>query len=127
LRTVVLTPLAATAATSVVYSLYGFSRHTALVASGLLFAVACVFLNTRLGHIVEESVTDALVKTWLRVRLDVFPAFYAFTMSLFRGLIEAVERVIYTVDEWLRFRTGQGRLVLAAKTVLSFFWFFVTS
>jgi len=125
-RNVVLKPLLVTGVTAIVYPLYGVNRHSALLSSGVIFALACLFLNTRIGHMVEESLLDALVKTWQRLRLDVFPAFYALTMSLFRGLIEAVERVIYTVDEWLRFRTGQSRFTLAAKTVLSFLWFFIT-
>jgi len=125
-RNIVLKPLVVTGVTALVYPLYGVNRHSALLSSGVIFALACLFLNTRIGHMVEESLLDALVKTWQRLRLDVFPAFYALTMSLFRGLIEAVEGVIYTVDEWLRFRTGQGRFTLAAKTVLAFLWFFIT-
>src|SRR5437899_5171937 len=125
-RNLVLKPLGVTAVTAAVYPLYNARLQTALAGMGATFAAACLVLNTRAGHVVEESITDALMRTWLRFRLDVFPALFAFIMGLFHSLVEAVERVIYTVDEWLRFRTGQNRFTLAAKTVLGFFWFFVT-
>ena len=40
-------------------------------------------------------------------------------------MLETVERVLYAVDEWLRFRSGQRRGSLVLKAVLGFVWFFV--
>lgn len=37
-----------------------------------------------------------------------------------------IDRLLYAVDEWLRFRGGQGRVTLVAKTVLGFVWFLVS-
>ena len=34
--------------------------------------------------------------------------------------------MLYTVDEWLRFRSGESRLSLVVKAVLGLAWFFVT-
>jgi hypothetical protein len=45
---------------------------------------------------------------------------------LFRNFLEAVERLLYGVDEWLRFRSGESRLMLVAKGVLGLVWFLVT-
>ena len=39
-------------------------------------------------------------------------------IDLFQWCLQAIEQVLYTVDEWLLFRTGESRLVLAAKAVL---------
>ena len=39
-------------------------------------------------------------------------------MDSFQWLLQAVEQVLYTVDEWLLFRTGESRWVLAAKAVV---------
>jgi hypothetical protein len=47
-------------------------------------------------------------------------------MDFFKRLLELVQRFLYTIDEWLRFRTGEGRLKLAAKAVAGAVWFFVT-
>jgi hypothetical protein len=47
-------------------------------------------------------------------------------MDLSRRFLEAVDQVLYTVDEWLRFKTGENLLLLVAKGVLSVVWFGVT-
>ena len=39
--------------------------------------------------------------------------------------MQLIERLLYTVDEWLRFRSGQGRTMLLAKAGLGVGWFFV--
>jgi hypothetical protein len=46
-------------------------------------------------------------------------------MELFDRVLESIERVIYTVDEWLRFRGGQGKSSLASKAILGMAWFFI--
>jgi hypothetical protein len=46
-------------------------------------------------------------------------------MEIFDRVLESIERVIYTVDEWLRFRGGQGKSSLASKAILGLFWFFI--
>jgi hypothetical protein len=126
LREFVFKPLAVSAVLSLVFPLYGVPAHAALISAGVLFVVSSVVLNSRWGRTMQEGVTDAMMRTWLRFRLDIFPALFAFTMALFKELVELVERALYTVDEWLRFRTGEGRLSLVLKTVLGVFWFFVT-
>jgi hypothetical protein len=125
-RDFLLKPLALTACLSVFFPLYGIKKEPALVTASIFFLVASLFLSSRWGRTVEESITDALVRTWLRFRIEIFPALFAFTMELFKELVEAIERFLYTVDEWLRFRSGQSRLVLITKTILGFVWFFVT-
>jgi hypothetical protein len=47
-------------------------------------------------------------------------------MGFFKRLVEGAERLLYTVDEWLRFRSGEGRLSLYTKPVLGLAWFYVT-
>jgi hypothetical protein len=126
LRDWILKPLAITGCLSITFPLYGVSKGPALVTAGASFVFLSLFLNTRWGRTAEEIITDALVRTWLRFRIDIFPALFAFTMALFKELVEAVERFLYTVDEWLRFRSGEGRLTLVTKTALGFVWFFVT-
>ncbi len=36
-----------------------------------------------------------------------------------------IERLMYAVDEWLRFKSGQGRLMMVLKGTLGTVWFFV--
>jgi hypothetical protein len=48
-----------------------------------------------------------------------------FIMDVFSRLLENIERMLYTVDEWLRFRTDERPLSVAVKAVLGVLWFFV--
>jgi hypothetical protein len=122
----ILKPGAVSAVAALLFPLYGIRGRAAWVLGGASFVLASLVLNSRWGQIVQEGVLDALVRTWLRFRIDIFPALFGFTMGLFRSLVEGVERLIYTVDEWLRFRAGDRRLSLLTKTVLGFLWFFAT-
>jgi hypothetical protein len=85
-----------------------------------------VLLNSRLGRDIEESVTDWLMYIWLWFSIDFLPGLLRLIMDQSRRFLEAVEQVIYTVDEWLRFKTGESLLLLGSKAILSVVWFAVT-
>jgi hypothetical protein len=93
---------------------------------GGVFVLASLLLNSRLGRDVEEVAIDRLMRTWQLLRADLVPGLVRWVIYLFRRLQEEVERLIYTVDEWLRFRPGDSRLSLFAKPVLGLLWFLVT-
>jgi hypothetical protein len=126
LRDFVLKPAAITGPLALFFPLYDIHGRTFWLGSAILFLTVNVFLHSRLGRHVEEAVVDSLQRLWLRFRLDIFPALFTFTMNLFKGLVAGIERLLYTVDEWLRFRTGQHPAVLVAKAALGFCWFFIT-
>lgn len=91
----------------------------------VLFLAVNLVLNTRIGRDVDELVTDWLTQTWHRFRIHVLATFLRFIMDVFSRLLQNIERMLYTVDEWLRFRTGERPLSVAAKAVLGGLWFFV--
>jgi hypothetical protein len=91
-----------------------------------LFLVVNLFLNSRLGRNIEEVLVDGLVQAWRRLGMPILTGFYYFFVDVFRGILETVERALYTVDEWLRFRTGETRLTFAVKVVLGTGWYLVT-
>src|SRR5262249_21602754 len=43
-----------------------------------------------------------------------------------KTILEAIDRLLYTVDELLRFRTGESQWTFAWKLVLGTLWFFVS-
>jgi hypothetical protein len=100
-------------------------ERTAAGAAGVFLAAALLF-NSRLGRNLEEVFTDWLIRSWYHLRTDVLPGAFRWIMDLFKGLLEAVERLLYSVDEWLRFKSGEGRFTLVAKAVLGVAWFYVT-
>jgi hypothetical protein len=87
------------------------------------FVLASFLLRSRWGLLLEETATDWLVRTWHLVRSDLVPGLVRWILYVFRRLVDGVERVLYTVDEWLRFRRGDSRLSLFVKPALGLVWF----
>lgn len=91
----------------------------------VIFVLVSVLLNSRIGRNVDEMVTDWAVSAWYRIRIHVFAALFRFIMDLFSRILEAIERFLYTVDEWLRFRAGERTSATVVKAALGSVWFFV--
>ena len=49
-----------------------------------------------------------------------------FVIDVFHQILEGLERVLYFVDEWLRFRRGEHRVLLVFKAVVGVVWSIVT-
>lgn len=82
-------------------------------------------LNSRVGRDSEELMWEWLGRLWHRFRVAVIIGLFNLIIDLFRQFMDAIERVLYTVDEWLRFRSGESNLSLGIKAVLGFVWGFV--
>ncbi|GIW92333.1 MAG: hypothetical protein KatS3mg110_0374 [Pirellulaceae bacterium] len=87
-----------------------------------VFWVVNLFLHTPVGRYADERLTDILVRAWLELRVRVLAAVYQWIMDLFHQVVEAVERLLYAVDEWLRFRQGDPRWSLLLKMIVSPVW-----
>lgn len=81
-----------------------------------------IILNSRVGRDVEELSTEWLHSTWNRIRVHIFVALFDLVMDFFKRLLEGFERVLYAVDEWLRFKSGETTLSLGTKAILGVFW-----
>jgi hypothetical protein len=122
----VLKPLALSAPPALILYWFGADPSVVLIAwAGLLLAVV-VLLHSRLGMQIEEAFGGAALRGWRLFSRNLIPGLFALILAFFRRLLDDVERLLYTVDEWLRFRSGDRRGSLALKAVLGFFWFFVT-
>jgi len=91
-----------------------------------IFLTINMLLNSRLGRNVDEVVTDWAVRGWHQLRMRVFAAFLRLIVDTFSQLLEGLERLLYSVDEWLRFRQGDQRVAGVCKAVLGVVWFYVT-
>src|SRR5262245_41016953 len=47
-------------------------------------------------------------------------------MAVFKSVVEVIDRMLYTVDEWLRFRAGQSQATYVWKLIASTLWFVVS-
>lgn len=92
----------------------------------MTFAAVSILLNSRLGRNLEELTTDWVARLWRWLGIHVWARLFWLIMDLSRASIEAVERTMYGVDEWLRFRSGEGRITLVVKGVLGSFWAVIT-
>ncbi|MFH2007048.1 MAG: hypothetical protein ABI333_10725 [bacterium] len=94
-------------------------------------ALACLcgmslLRNSRLGQRLEERALEGLLRGWRRVRNQILPGLVRFILWLFDWLLVQVERLLYRVDEWLRYRPGDSALGVVVKPVLGLCWFAIT-
>jgi hypothetical protein len=91
-------------------------------AVGIFLLVELVF-NSRPGHAAGDAVTRAGLRIFDWFRSGLLPGLFRLVVQLFKQITDGVEYVLYTVDEWLRFRTGDNRFSLVLRAVLGLVWF----
>ncbi|MDR3634516.1 MAG: hypothetical protein P4L84_11985 [Isosphaeraceae bacterium] len=121
----VLKPLAVSIPFCAVGRLAGLPWLALSEAEGGVFVLFSLVLNSRLGRDAEEILAESAARFWKRLWFDLVPGLYRWVLIVFQQCLEAVERFLYAVDEWLRFRSGQPRGSLVAKAAFGFVWFFV--
>lgn len=89
----------------------------------IVFLAANFLLNSRPGQAAAEAVKQLLLKFVEELRGGLIPGLVRVTLSAFREVIHLMEYLLAIVDEWLLFRTGQGRAMLVARTILGVLWF----
>lgn len=90
---------------------------------GGTFAVLAIALNLPFGRRVQDAVEELFADGWRAIRRDLIPNLIGFITWLFREALAVIDRFIYSVDEWFRFREGQSKPARAGKIVLAFLWF----
>ncbi|HQY61629.1 MAG: hypothetical protein IPQ09_08875 [Myxococcales bacterium] len=105
---------------------HGLAAPGSAAAAGGVFVVAALFFGTPFGARMEESASDLVLRGIGNLRRHVIPGLVALALDVSRRAVERVERGIYTVDEWLTFRDGQGTLAVVMKGAFGLVWFFVT-
>lgn len=91
--------------------------------AGGSFAAVVLVLNTPPGRRWQDGFEEALSDTRRLILDGVFGHLIAFVSWVFRELLGAVDRWLYTLDEWFRFREGQSRPSLVLKVILAVLWF----
>ena len=86
------------------------------------FLVLNLFLNSPAGRSVEERVLDICVRAWHELRFRIFAVIYHWVMDLFHDAMQWIEQSLYTVDEWLRFRSGDPRRFVLLKILIGSVW-----
>ena len=92
----------------------------------IVLAAMSVIINSRVGRDVEELTAEWVHSTWHRIRVHIFIALFDLIMDFFKRMLGWFERVLYAVDEWLRFKSGETTFSLAFKAILGVVWSVVT-
>ena len=101
------------------------SRWTSTGTAVSFFLAFNLLLNSRPGRTLEEVVADWVVQSWQQFGLRFITGLFWFIIDVFKRIVATIERLMYSVDEWLRFKSGEKPLALAAKAVLGALWFFM--
>lgn len=123
LRRYVLKPCAIAAGIALLTPLRRASLPVEIGAAAGIFVISNATLNSHTGAMIEEIAVDSMARSWRRLRRHVLPGLFRLIADFFRQVTDSIDQGIYAVDEWLRFREGQSRAVLAAKAVLGLVWF----
>jgi hypothetical protein len=99
-----------------------------LIAIWALFAFVwmSIFAWTRIGRWFEDRTSQLIGESWRMLSVNLIPGFIALCADLFRTMLGMVERWLYAVDEWFRFRSpsnGPVQSGYAGKALLSLLWF----
>lgn len=90
-----------------------------------IFIVSFIVLNSRVGRDTEELAREFFARTWYRIRVHLVLGMFTLVVDIFRAMMDGLERVLYAVDEWLRFRSGESNFTLAVKAVVGLVWAFI--
>lgn len=91
------------------------------LAAGV-FILLALGLNSRTGRDAQEVAADGLVRSGRHLSSQIVPSAGRWILEIFLELMELLDRGLYRVDEWLRFKSGQSRLTLVVKGALGTVW-----
>jgi hypothetical protein len=100
----------------------GWYRYPRPTIAALVFLALAALLNSRAGRDIEELTAERLQLMWHRVRVHVFLAMFDLVIDFFKNVLEWLERLLYEVDEWLRFKSGETWAMFWLKAVLGVPW-----
>ncbi|MBL9083230.1 MAG: hypothetical protein JNK76_15560 [Planctomycetales bacterium] len=90
-----------------------------------VFVVANLLVNSKWGRAVDEWLGDLGHRSWHHLRIRIFTTVVHAITEFFDEALEAMERMLYAVDEFLRFRTGENRWTTGVKAAVGFVWYFI--
>ncbi len=125
-RQVFLVPLIATVALSFVIMPFYSSWNSWGISTAVMGLALCIILNSRMGRDLEEVSSEYVMRLLHRIGVRFLLSLFELIMDTFKRVLEFIERLLYAVDEWLRFKSGESDLTLIAKALLGVVWGAVT-
>ncbi len=102
-------------------------RWPSLITSWPLATVGLVAMsvtvNSRAGQAIEQAFLQIPGTIYTALTAGLVPGLVRWVMSLFKGILGLAEYAAHTVEEWLRFRSGDNVIGRALRAVLGVVWF----
>ncbi|HEX5272102.1 MAG TPA: hypothetical protein VFW33_16510, partial [Gemmataceae bacterium] len=89
----------------------------------LVFLGIFAVLNSRPGRGLEDAGSRGLMRSLNWVRAGLVEGLLRLIVQVFKAITDGLEYVLYTVDEWLRFRGGDSRASLVVRVIAGVVWF----
>lgn len=108
-----------------IVTMYFLGAESARILRWMLysFIVTTLFSNTRMGRWLEDKTASAISNSWRKIFINLIPGLIGWFAWAFRELLGWVERILYSVDEWFRFRGSQSKSGYFFKAILGLIWF----
>ncbi|MFM1803008.1 MAG: hypothetical protein RJA81_2360, partial [Planctomycetota bacterium] len=99
-------------------------ENNSQVISGLasIYLASMTAINSRAGRDLQEHLGEWINWTWKRFGVDLLIATYRFLTDLFDKLSETVNRALYAVDEYVRYRRRSTPWVEITTGLLGLVW-----
>jgi hypothetical protein len=92
--------------------------------SGIMTFLACnLAMNSRLGRELTNGIIQALSDFWELLQAGLVSGLIRLIISLLKWLMDGLEYVLFTVDEWLRFRSGDSQVAMVVRAVATVLWY----
>ncbi len=101
---------------------YSLDRRDIVIS----YLAITLFLNSTIGRFVSEWTIDILMRFWHEVKMQILFAIVQWITDVFGRMSAVVDRMVYAVDDWLRFRAGDNRFLHALKLAGGVAWFFIS-
>lgn len=108
-----------------IWLIYRSPTCASLVGSGVAVLVATLF-RTPTGRLLEDRLNETAERVWRVISVNFLLGALSLVVAWFKALFDAIDRGLYAVDEWLRFREGESRGAFAFKLAFGTVWFVFT-
>lgn len=116
-------PFAATVFVTVLMAALGATQNRTARWGVAVFALTAVVTNSPLGRRLADRLGERIADAWRTFRVDLLPGLIAWIGRLFRDFLGRLDRILYAVDELLRYREGASRTSVTLKAALALVWF----
>jgi hypothetical protein len=116
-------PLVLSAVVLLILFLLGVSPRLLVRSGWAIPTILVLAYNTPWGWVIQDRIAGAIADWWRVIRVNLIPGLITGILDAFQAVSNWIERRLYAVDEWLRFRGGDSQGSLAMKAVIGLVWF----